>query len=501
MTSSEPETDIAPPPDSEPQTEPETARRMDLAVAISDVGPCKKHLKITIPREEIDRQLDGSLDRLRREAAIPGFRPGRAPRQLFMKRFRKELSEEVKTTLLTNSLKQVDEDYKLEPMAQPKLDIGAIELPDSGPMDFEMDIEVRPQFSLPEYKGLTVRRPVVEFADLDVDKQVDRFLARYGQIVPKLEGAAEIGDHLTADISFLAADGRVLSQHSELQFRIPSELRFQDGSAPRFGEVVAGANLGESRDVEAMLGSAVADPELRSSPITLRVEVKDLKRMRLPETNESFLHSIGFANLAELRSVVRQTLDRRIQAESRQIMRRQIMDALLKTTPFDLPTDLVAREERNTVARLVEQLRQEGMTEKDIRARSAQIRANAHESTLRTFKEILLLSKIAEAEEIKIEDDDVELEIQTIANRTDESPRRVRSRLEKENSLDSLAEKILDQKVVDRILGYATFEDFAVPKTTLDEDIETLDQSAVPPSEPDSAEALASEAGAAAEQA
>ncbi len=488
MTSSESEIDIAPATDAEVSAEPESPRRMDLEVAITDVGPCKKHLKITIPRGEIDRQLDDSLNRLRREAAIPGFRPGRAPRQLFIKRFRKELSEEVKTTLLTNSLKQVDEDYKLEPMAQPRLDVGAIDLPDEGTMDFEMDIEVRPQFSLPDYKALTVRRPIVEFTDVDVDKQVARFLGRYGQIVPKLEGTAELGDYLTASVTFLAADGRVLSEHPELQFRIPAELRFQDGSSPRFGEILTGASVGETRDVEATLGSVVVDPELRSATITLRVEVKDLKCMRLPETNEAFLKTIGFDDLEELRSVVRRALERRIETESRQIMRRQIMDGILKATPFDLPMDLVAREEQNTVARLVGQLRQEGISDQDIRAQSAQIRANAHESTLRTFKEFLILAKIAEAEDVKVEDDDVELEIQSIANRTDESPRRVRARLEKENSLESLAEKILDQKVIDRILGYATFEDFAVAKTSLDEDIETLDQSAVPPPESTAAE-------------
>lgn len=486
MTSSEPETDVAAPPaetEDNPAAVTEAERRMDLAVAISDVGPCKKHLKITIPREEIDRQLGDSLDRLRREAPIPGFRPGRAPKQLFLKRFRKELADEVKSTLLTNSLKQIDLDYKLEPLSQPKLDVAAIVLPDEGPLDFDMEVEVRPQFDLPDYRGVSVRRPKVEFQDSDVDKQVARFLARYGQIVPKLEGTAAIGDFLTAKLVFLAADGRVLSERDEIEFRIPQELRFQDGSAPRFGEIMTGAAVGETRDVEATLGTGVSDPDLRSARITLRVEVKDLKQMRLPETSDEFLRTIGFDDLTELRAVVRRALHRRIQNEARQIMRRQIMDALIKATPFDLPTDLISREERNTVLRLVQELRGEGMSENDIRARAAQIRANAHEATTRNFKELLLLSKIAEAEEIQVGEADIELEIESIADRADESPRRIRARMEKEGSLDSLAERILDQKVIDRILGYAAIEDVAITKTSLDEDIETLDESALPPTE------------------
>src|SRR5438270_11332166 len=116
--------------------------KLDLDVQISDVGPCKKHLKIAVARSEIERQFDESLGTMKREAAVPGFRPGRAPRQLVEKRFRKQVSEQVKQTLLMGALEQLDEDYKLNPITQPNLDIAAIELPDEGPMLFEMDVEV-----------------------------------------------------------------------------------------------------------------------------------------------------------------------------------------------------------------------------------------------------------------------------------------------------------------------------------------------------------------------
>src|SRR5438067_10640033 len=106
--------------------------KLDLDVEITDVGPCKKHLKVSVARSEIERQFDESLGTMKREAAVPGFRPGRAPRQLVQKRFRKQVSEQVKQTLLMAALKQLDEDHKLNPITQPNLDIEAIELPDEG---------------------------------------------------------------------------------------------------------------------------------------------------------------------------------------------------------------------------------------------------------------------------------------------------------------------------------------------------------------------------------
>ena len=111
-----------------------------------------------------------------------------------------------------SSLEQIDQDYKLEPITQPQLDVGAIEIPEKGPMNFEMDVEVRPQFEIPSYAGLKVRRPVATLSDKHVDDQLKRFLEGHGHIVPKLEGAAAFGDYLTASLAFSGPDNEPLNK-------------------------------------------------------------------------------------------------------------------------------------------------------------------------------------------------------------------------------------------------------------------------------------------------
>jgi trigger factor len=470
-----------------PEEAPAEEHKLELEVAVTDAGPCKKHLKVSIPRSEIERQYEESLETVRQEAVVPGFRPGKAPRQLIVKRFRKQVSEQVKSKLLMSSLDQIDKDYKLEPIVQPNLDIEAIELPEDGPMNFEMDVEVRPQFDVPTFQGLKVKRPIVELTEKDVDAYLARFLERHGQIVPKLQGAAELGDYLTADLVFLRPDGQFMSEVKETQFRLQSELRFTNGSIPDIGAKLVGAKPGDTRDVEAKLGSAVEDPDLRGATIPVKITVHDLKRMRLPELTQEFLESIDFRSQSELRTAVREALERRIKTEQRQAIRRQILDALLRATPFELPADLVSRERKSTIARLVAQLRQEGMTDNEIRASEAQIRANAHESTLRSLKELLLLSKIADAEGIKVEEDDVALEIESIAERTGESARRVRARIEKEGGPDSLVTQILERRVIDRVLKDVEIEDVE-SKTASIAEVETLDHETAPTAEPQAAE-------------
>jgi len=455
----------------------EPKRKLEIDVQIQDVGPCKKHLKVTIPREEIERQFEESLGSFQRDAQVPGFRPGKAPRQLVVKRFRKQVSDQVKSSLLLGSLEQIGEDHNLNPITQPQLDIEAIELPDTGPMNFDMEVEVRPEFPVPVYEGLKVQRPVKEISAADLDEQLTRFLERYARIVPKLEGGAEIGDYVTADLTF-HRDGVTLNEAKELQFRLQPELRFKEGRIPGIGDILKGAHPGDSREALAEIGQSAADPAIRGQTIQVRFQINDLKLVELPEVNNSFLDSIGFENVESLRDALKSALERRNQNQQRQAVRRQVLDALIAKTPFDLPKDLVSRQEKDTIRRLVMELRQEGLSENEIRAREAQIRANAHQATLRSLQEFFLLAKVAEAESISVEDVDLELEINSIAERTGESPRRVRSRVDKEGLSDSLSVQILERKVLDHILRKVEIEDVVATGPDADANVETLDDSA-----------------------
>jgi trigger factor len=469
--------------------EPEKTK-LDLDVQISDVGPCKKHVKIAISRADIDRQFDDSLGTMTKEAAVPGFRPGHAPRQLVEKRFRKQVAGQVKSALLMAALEQLDKDYDLEPINQPKLDLEAIELPDDGPMRFEIELEVRPEFTLPTYKGLSVKRPVKTINDEDVDRQLTAFLERHAQMVPKLEGGAAVGDYVTADLTF-ERDGQVLNQAKELTFRLQPELRFQDGSVPKLAEALVGVRPGESREAEAVIGTSSADPELRGQTIKVSFNVLDLKSLRLPEVNTGFLNSIGFEAVEELRQALRELLERRLQTQQRQAIRQDIMTRLLQDTPFDLPSQLVASQEKSTISRLVMEMRQGGLSDDQIRAREAEIRANAHASTLRSLKEFFLLAKIAEAEDLKVEETDFDDEIEALAARSDESSRRVRSRIEKEGLSEALFAQILERKALDRILEHAQYEEVPLVE---EKAVETLDQNATPAGTAEAAEESADEA-------
>src|SRR5690349_20537870 len=120
--------------------------KMDLNVKVDVPSACERHVTVTIPRADVDRYFNDVFSELMPSAAVPGFRPGRAPRKLVEQRFRKEVLGQVKGSLVMDSIAQASEDQKLTAISEPDFDFAAVEVPEDGDMTFEFDIEVRPEF-------------------------------------------------------------------------------------------------------------------------------------------------------------------------------------------------------------------------------------------------------------------------------------------------------------------------------------------------------------------
>src|SRR5262245_36829641 len=180
--------------------EAEEKKKLKQTVDISDVGPCRKHIKVTVDRADIDDLFSEKYKELVTDSIVPGFRPGKAPKQVVMRKFKKDVSEQVRGQVLLASLEQLAEDFDVAPLAPPDINPNKLEIPDQGPFVYEFEVEVRPQFDLPDYKGLKLKRPVRTFNDADAEQEEKRILSRFGSLVPK-SGTAQTGDYLTVDMT------------------------------------------------------------------------------------------------------------------------------------------------------------------------------------------------------------------------------------------------------------------------------------------------------------
>jgi len=487
------ETEIAESP--EPTTEEIAAveslvsqpmEKLPQTVEIRDVGPCRKHVKVTVERDAIDKQFHAKFTELVRseQPTVRGFRPGKVPRKMIEQRYYKQVAEEVKTSVLMASLEQLAEEQTISPLSPPELDPFAIMIPAEGPLVYEFDIEVRPEFDLPEYKSLTLRRPTHTYSDAEVETEKRRLLEPHGQTVPK-EGDAPtvaLNDLLTSDVVITFGD-RELNKLEEVRVKVEQQLALSDGVADKFGEVMVGAIVGETRMVGIKLSQEMANENLRGVTVQAAFHVKDIKTVRLPELTDDLLEGFGISSPDQFTELARSILDRRLEYIQRQSARQQVLQLLAAKANWELPQDMLRRQVRKTLSRKVMEMRSAGLSDEQIRGRSRLLEQDALRSTAAALKEHFVLQKIAEVEKMEIEDEDIDAELERIADQSGENVRKVKARFEKEDLIEALATDLLERKALDLVLSTAAYEDYELTQAEQEPEVSTSSEQLVPGSE------------------
>ena len=436
----------------------EEKERLNLAVDIQNRSTCERHVVVTVPREDIDRYFDNEFSELMPTAQLPGFRPGRAPRKLVEARFRKDVTEKVKTLLLSDSLSQIHDEQKIATISEPDLDLEAVVVPEEGPLTFEFNLEVRPEFTLPKWKGLKIEKPVREITDADVDEAVHNVLANRGRLVP-FDGPAEPGDYISVNLTFKNGDQILASAAAEV-IRIRRELSFRDGKIANFDKLMSGIRRGETRQCEADVSPDAPNPALRGQKVTALFEVLEVKKLEIPAITPELLDELGGFELeSDLRDAIKDQLGRQLEYEQHRQARRQITAALTEAADWELPPALLQRQSHRELQRAVMELKRSGFSDDDVRAHENDLRQNSTVSTAKALKEHFILERIAEEENIEAIEADFDNEIKLIAAQSNESPRRVRAQIEKSGNMDVLQNQIIERKAIDLILEHAKFKE------------------------------------------
>lgn len=446
--------------------------KLSLDVNVESPGACQRHVVVTIPREDIDRYLSEAFDELAPKAEVPGFRPGRAPRKLVEARFKDQIAERVKGSLLTDALTQLGEEHEFSAIGEPDLDMEAVTIPDDGPLTFEFDIEVRPDFDVPQWKGLKLRRTVRDHSDEEVEAYLRKLLAKRGRMVDR-EGPVEPNDILDVRIQ-VTADGKEVLTSDKVSLRALPTLSLRDATIDNFDELIVGARKGESRTTKVTVGPGAENADMRGKEVDVTFTVQRVRYVELPQVTDDFLDEIGgFEDEGDLRDAIRKELDQQLRYTQTRELREQITEALTQQADWELPPELLRRQANRELDRVVLELRSSGFSEEDIRAYSNRIRQNSVKATDRSLKEHFIFERIAEEEGIDATEADYEQQIQQLARQGGESPRRVRARLEKRGQMDALRNQIIENKVVNLICSEAQLED--VPAKDEEKEVFPLD--------------------------
>lgn len=446
--------------------------RLSIDVDIQNVGPCKKHVRVKVPRSDIEHFSTEAVTEIVKTAAVPGFRAGRVPAALAKSRFKEEIADSVRQRVLMSSLEQLADENSLDPINEPDFDVESLRIPEEGDFEYEFDVEVRPEFEVPNYGGLKIQRPAREVTGEDVTAYLNRFIGQYGTLAVQ-ETPAEPGDFVTASIEF-TKDGETFRKIPTVDLQLKPTIRFRDAEITGFDQLMAGSTPGATKTVDIVVSNEAEQIEMRGEKLTATIVVSQVRRQQLPEMNGAFFERIGYSDEQELRDEIEGMLQRQVKYDQRQACRRQVLEKITESATWELPESLVNKQTENALRREILEMQQAGFTTQQILARENELRQQSVTSTRQALKEHFVLDRIATQEKIEVTPIDIESEINMMAVQRGESPRRVRARLQKSGVIENLEAQIRERKAVDFILATAQFEDVEVPKSAANDDVQAL---------------------------
>jgi trigger factor len=431
-----------------------------VSTTIQDVGPCKKLVRVELEAAAVDRALAETRAEFVRQVRLPGFRPGKAPAHLVERQFGEQIAEEAKRKLLNESYRQALEEHKLTPVTAPQIE--EVQFGPGQPMVYTATIEVEPQFALPDYTGLPVRREKREVTEEDVARALDVLREQRAEFV-EVDRPLQPGDYAVVNytgtcegrpITDLAPTARGLAAQKEFWLHMQTEHFI-----PGFTDQLLGAAKGERRTVTVTFPADFVTRELAGKIGVFDVEVVLVKEKRLPPVDDALARAYGAENLEKLRAGVRQDLENELRSKIKRDTRNQLLATLLGRVQFDLPESLLEAETRGAVYDIVKANADRGVPKEAIDSKKEEIYSAASHSARDRLKITFLLRRIAEAEKITVTQEELSRQILYLAAQRRERPEKLVKDMRESGELAELHQQLLNSKVLDLLESKAAIEE------------------------------------------
>jgi len=426
----------------------------DVRTSVTELPESRVRVEAEVPAEEVERRVQQAARALGRQMRIPGFRKGKVPPPVVIRRLGREavLDEALRSSLASWYVDALDA-AGIAPVGEPELDVG--EPPKQGePLAFSIEIGVRPTATLGQYKGLEVGRREAEVPQERLDQELDALRERFATL-ETVERPADTGDHLVID--YLGTIGGEPFQGGEGRDQL---LELGSGRLiPGFEDQLQGATAGETRTVEATFPDDYAEA-LRGQQASFEVTVKEVKAKRLPELDDEFAsESAGFDSLQELREDIGKRL---IEADERTIERefeQAVLDAAVAEAEIVVPEKLVHARAHELLEQMMRTLERQGIS-KDayLRIAGKDEEALAHDAepdAANALRREAVLAAIVEAEGIAPTDEQLLEALRSSAEREGEKPEKLLEQLRKADRLERIREDLAERQALELIVREA----------------------------------------------
>jgi len=418
--------------------EEDTAQKVKNTVTIEEAGPCRKKVIVEIPEEAVKAALGEQYTELQREAIVPGFRKGKAPLRLLEKRFGKATNEQVKLKLLADASETAVKESKLDALNEPDIDYENIELPESGSLQFDFEVEVRPEFDLPVLEGIKVNKTRLGVTDEQLDEEVERLQKEAGIWRPREEGPVEFEDQVIADVAINTGQADETTRLENAQIHVRENGLVGPVPVEKLDEFLAGTKTGQVKKMSVQVPKTYYDQKYRGKKV---------------DVNED-----------ELRQTLRQNFESRAEQRVKYMMEDQVYKYLLENTGFDLPAELVADQSNRLLQRQSNIMRMRGLSKEQIEEQKTQLQASSEQKAVEQLKLFFIMDKIAKKLDINVSEEEINGYIARLALQQGRRPEKMREEMLRDGSLANFTLQVREAKCLEKLLGMAAITEIEPKK-------------------------------------
>ena len=441
-----------------------------MVQTVEDISSTKKRLKIEIPSDIIENEIQDSLEKVRQKTNLPGFRPGKAPMSLIEKRFRKKIEAEVLEKVIPEFYSKALKEADLKPVAMPVLD-ERVTLQRNVPLNLSLTVEVMPRIGNLNYEGINTKDVPITVEQGEIENAIKN-LQEQKAVYEVVEREIRKDDLVTFDyVDSEVAEEDMAPSVKEQILRMGNELLPAD-----IEEKLMGKEKGDSVEFIKSFESDFRIKELADKTARLKIVIKEVKQKILPEIDDEFAKDVGYDSISELEGKIEENLYQFKEDQAKKIQKAEILRQLVESHDFEVPEVLLNNEIDSLIMQEKISGAQSGKLGKDNKydepdildqminkpaqdEKGEETLSQLKEKALKNVRAAIIINAIGKEEGVTVTEDEVRDRISLIAKRLSAQPEAVMNLyMTKDGSLEGLRQMIFEDKVLDLLFARATIK-------------------------------------------
>jgi trigger factor len=407
----------------------------------------KREISVEIPADEVARETETIVQKYQKVARLPGFRTGHVPASIIKQRFKEDLKSDVVEALVPRYFRKEAEKLGLIPVSQPQ--VTDLHIHDGEPLRFKAKFEIMPEVVVEGYKELRADHPEIVVKDEEVEDALNNLREQHATFTSVEGSPLAEGDFAQASM-----DGKPKEDDGTAQPVHMDEVLIEIGgknTVPEFTQNLRGANTGDEKEFEVVYPGDTSDKRLAGKTFVYTVKIQAIKQKTLPELNDDFAKQLGeFTSLEQVRKQIRENMHAERKHHAEREAKDKLVAELVKRNDFEVPESLVDRQIDLRLERGLRALAAQGMKMEDLKKMDLpRLRAGQRDQAVQDVKSSLLLERIAELEKIETGEDELNHEIEALAQQSKQTSEAIRARLTQDGGLDRIRNRIRSEKTLD----------------------------------------------------